>query len=114
MISLESTTPFDLEQSVFDSTETNLLGVAFEKAWAYVEFDPMLGVLDTRQRQSELALCLMAILKRGERNPTNLANSAIRLLRKNLGSSVRKVSLESIIGRKRQQSRYQPGSNGEL
>jgi hypothetical protein len=82
MISLENTTPYDLEQSVFDTIETNLLGAAFEKAWAYVEFDPMLGALDAWERQSELARCLMAILKRGETNPTSLANSAIRLLRK--------------------------------
>ena len=76
------------------SAETDLLNTAFKKAWIYVEFDPMLGVLETSERQAELARCLMALLKLGETNPTSLANSAIRLLHKNQnmdeqGSSLR-------------------------
>jgi hypothetical protein len=72
-----------LERSVFDSSETEILSAAFAKAWAYVEFDPTLGVLDACERQSELARCLMAILKLGDSNPTSIANSAIALMRKN-------------------------------
>jgi hypothetical protein len=80
--SLEVVTPLELERSVFDSAEVHILSTAFEKAWAYVEFDPTLGILDVSERQSELARCLMAILKLGETNPTSLANSGIALLRR--------------------------------
>jgi hypothetical protein len=73
----------ELERSVFDSSETEILSVAFAKAWGYVEFDPTLGMLDACERQSELARCLMAILKLGDSNPTSIANSAIALMRKN-------------------------------
>jgi hypothetical protein len=78
--SVEPVTPLEVERSVFDSAETRILSAAFEKAWAYVEFDPMLGILDLAERQAELARALMAILKIGETNPTSLANSGIALL----------------------------------
>jgi hypothetical protein len=78
----EAVTPLELERSVFDADETQILSTAFEKAWAYVQFDPMLGVLGTWERQSELARCLMALLKLGDDNPVSLANSGIALLRK--------------------------------
>jgi hypothetical protein len=81
MPSLEAVTPLELERSVFDSAETQILSAALEKAWAYVEFDPALDTLDESERQSELARCLMTILKIGETNPTTLANSGIALLR---------------------------------
>jgi hypothetical protein len=79
----EAVSALELERSVFDSSETEILSAAFEKAWAYVEFDPTLGVLETCERKSELARCLMAILKLGDNNPTSIANSAIALMRKN-------------------------------
>jgi hypothetical protein len=81
-IPFAAVTPLELERSVFDSAETRLLSSAFERAWAYVEFDPALGILDAAERQSELARCLMAILKFGETDPTSLANSGIALLRR--------------------------------
>lgn len=59
----EAVTPLELERSVFDADETKILSTAFEKAWAYVQFDPMLGILGMWERQSELARCLMALLK---------------------------------------------------
>jgi hypothetical protein len=80
MTSVETATPLDLDRGFFDSAETEILSAAFEKAWAFVEFDPMLGVLEASKRQSELARCLMALLKLGETKPTSLANSAIRVL----------------------------------
>lgn len=40
----EAVTPLELERSVFDADETQILSSAFERAWAYVQFDPMLGV----------------------------------------------------------------------
>jgi hypothetical protein len=80
MTSLESAIPLDLDRGFFDSAETDVLSIAFEKAWAFVEFDPMLGVLEVANRRAELARFLMAQLKLGETNPTWLANSAIRLL----------------------------------
>jgi len=83
MTSLETVIPVDVERGVFDSAKIDLLNTAFEKAWIYVEFDPLLGVPEAWERQAELAHCLMALLKLGETNPTSLANSAIRLLHKN-------------------------------
>lgn len=75
-------TPLELERSVFDSDETQILSAAFERTWAYVQFDPMLGFLEAWERQSELARCLMALIKLGDSNPVSLANSGIALLRK--------------------------------
>jgi len=79
----EAVSSLELERSVFDSSETDILSLAFVKAWAYVELDPTLGMLDAGERQSELARYLMAILKLGDSNPTSIANSAIALMRKN-------------------------------
>ena len=82
-VAAEAVSSLELERSVFDSSETEILSTAFAKAWAYVEFDPTLGMLETNERQSELARCLMAILKLGDCNPTAIANSAIALMRRN-------------------------------
>src|SRR5215471_5706279 len=79
----EAVSPLELERSIFDSSESEILSAAFAKAWSYVEFDPTLGMLEACERQSELARCLMAILKLGDCNPTSIANSAIALMRKN-------------------------------
>jgi len=87
---MTTTTPLNLGQGAFDSAETEILSMAFEKAWALVEFDPMLGVLEASEKQSQLARCLMALLKLGETDPTPLANSAIQMLRRNRQSGVRK------------------------
>jgi hypothetical protein len=82
--SIEPVTALEVERSVFDSAEIRILSTAFKKAWTYVEFDPMLGILDVADRQAELARALMVILKIGETNPTSLANSSIALLRRGL------------------------------
>jgi hypothetical protein len=82
-VAAEAVSSLELERSVFDSSETEILSAAFTKAWAYVEFDPTLAVLEAGERQSELARCVMAILKLGDCNPTSIANSAIALMRKN-------------------------------
>jgi len=79
---VDTVTSLELERSVFDSEETRILSAAFEKAWAYVQFDPALGALEARERQSELARCLMTLLKLGQDDPLTLANSAIALLHK--------------------------------
>ncbi len=86
--SVEAVTALELERSVFDSAETQILSAAFAKAWAYVEFDPALEILDVAERRSELARCLMAILKFGETNPVTLANSGIALLRRSQRSRI--------------------------
>jgi hypothetical protein len=52
---MTTTTPLNLGQGVFDSAETEILSMQFEKAWAFVEFDPMLGVLEASEKQSQLA-----------------------------------------------------------
>jgi hypothetical protein len=82
MTALKSTIPLDLNHGYFDSVEIGILSIAFEKAWAFVEFDAMLGQVELPKRQSELARCLMRQLKLGETNPTSLANTAIRMLRR--------------------------------
>ena len=82
VIPFEVVTPLEMERSVFDSAEICILSSAFAKAWTFVEFDPTLSVLAASERQSELARCLMAILKFGETDPTSLANSGIKLLRR--------------------------------
>ena len=87
MAFLDAVTPLELERSVFDSNETRILSVAFEKAWAYVQSDPALGVLEAWERQSELARCLMRLLKLGNDNPVSLANSGIALLHKSQRSA---------------------------
>ena len=92
MTTFKTTTPLNLGRDFFDSAETEILSMAFEKAWAFVEFDPMLGVLEASERQSQLARCLMAVLKLGETDPTSLANSAIKMLRRNRRSGVRIVA----------------------
>jgi hypothetical protein len=86
----EAVSPLELERSVFDSTETEILSRAFAKAWTYVEFDPTLGTLEVWERQAELARCLMAILKLGDSNPTSIANSAIALLKKSQSRILRR------------------------
>jgi hypothetical protein len=87
---MTTTPPLNLGRDFFDSAETEVLSMAFEKAWAFVEFDQMLGVLDASERQSRLARCLMALLKQGETDLISLANSAIKTLRRNRQSEVRK------------------------
>jgi hypothetical protein len=92
MTALKSTIPLDLNHGYFDSVEIDVLSIAFEKAWAFVEFDPMLGQVELPKRQSELARGLMRQLKLGETDPTSLANTAIRMLRKNRKVSRRRLS----------------------
>ena len=59
MTTLESAIALDLDRGFFDSVETDILSIAFEKAWAFVEFDPMLGVLEVANRRAELARCAL-------------------------------------------------------
>jgi hypothetical protein len=92
MAAPKSTIPPDLNDGYFDSVEIGVLSIAFEKAWAFVEFDPMLGQVELTKRQSELARCLMRQLKLGETTPTSLANTAIRMLQKNRKVSRRRLS----------------------
>jgi hypothetical protein len=63
---LDTVTSLELERGVFDSDEARILSVAFEKAWTYVQFGSLLGVLEAWERQSELARCLMVLLKPGD------------------------------------------------
>jgi hypothetical protein len=52
MTTVESAVPLDFDRGFFDSVETDILSIAFEKAWAFVEFDPMLGVLEAANRRA--------------------------------------------------------------
>jgi len=47
---MTTTTALNLDQGVFDSSETETLSLAFEKAAAFVEFDPMLGVFEASEK----------------------------------------------------------------
>ena len=102
------TTPLNLGQGVFDSAETETLSTAFEKAWAFVEFDPMLALWNASERQAQLARCLMALLKQGETDPTPLANSAIKMLRRNRPSEVRKRRAQTSSAKALDASRVVP------
>ena len=88
-VAADAVSSLELERSIFDSSEVEILSAAFAKAWAYVEFDPALGVLEPCERQAELARCLMAILKLGDCNVTSIANSAIALMQKNQSRTLR-------------------------
>jgi hypothetical protein len=79
----ETVSSVELYRNVFDSGETDILSDAFGKAWGFVEVDPLLGILNVEERQSDLARCLMTLLKLGDNNPVSLANSGISLVRKN-------------------------------
>jgi hypothetical protein len=68
---------FSWDHEIFDSNDARVP----ERAWAFVESDPGLEGLAVAKRQSELARCLMALEKRGETNPTSLANAGIAMLR---------------------------------
>ena len=105
---MTTTTPLNLGQAVFDSAETEILSMAFEKAWAFVEFDPMLAVLEASEKQSQLARCLMALLKLGETVPTPLANSGIKMLRRNRQSEVRKQRTQTSSAKALDASRVVP------
>ena len=103
-----TTTPLNLGRGVFDSAETEILSMAFEKAWAFVEFDPMLSVLDASEKQSQLARCLMACLKQGETHPTPLANDAIKMLRRNRQSEGQKRRAQTSSAKALDASRVVP------
>jgi hypothetical protein len=90
MLAGEAVSLLELDRSVFDSAETEILSEAFAKAWTFVEFDPTLCMLEAFERQAELARCLMALLKLGDSNPTSIANSAIALLRKSQSRILRR------------------------
>jgi len=81
-VSDDGVSALELERSVFDSCEADILGAAFEKAWAFVEFDPLLGPLEAAERQSELARCLMVLFKLGNTDAASIANASIAHLRK--------------------------------
>jgi hypothetical protein len=58
------------------------LSEAFHKAWAFVENDHALEVIDVSQRRSALAYCLLTMANQGETDVTRLANGAIMSLRR--------------------------------
>src|ERR1700720_3827223 len=96
MTSRENVTFPELDRNGLESDETRILSAAFEKAWAYVEFDPMLATLDASERQSELARCLMTLLKLGETEPVSLANSAIRKLHESQSVTGRRMNSRDV------------------
>ncbi|SFQ05736.1 hypothetical protein SAMN05216330_11467 [Bradyrhizobium sp. Ghvi] len=61
-----------------------IVSVAFDKAWRFVEKDPLLAHNRKTILHSRLCTFLESSIKRGERNTLNLANEAIRNLRAEL------------------------------
>jgi hypothetical protein len=67
-----------------------------------------LTLWDATEKQAQLARCLMALLKQGETDPTPLANSAIKMLRRNRQSEVRKGRAQTSSAKALDASRVVP------
>ncbi|WP_407185219.1 hypothetical protein [Bradyrhizobium centrosematis] len=66
-----------------------VVSAAFDKAWSFVEADPLLAHHLKAVLHSRLRTHLECSIKTGERNTLNLANEAIRNLRAELAPSTR-------------------------
>ncbi|SFN83774.1 hypothetical protein SAMN05216573_12344 [Bradyrhizobium sp. Rc3b] len=64
-----------------------IVSVAFDKAWRFVEKDPLLAHNRKTVLHSRLCTFLESSIKTGERNSLTLANEAIRSLRAELARS---------------------------
>lgn len=64
-----------------------VVSVAFDKAWSFVEKDPLLAHNLKAVLHSRLRTYLECSIRNGERNALNLANEAIRNLRTELAPS---------------------------
>ena len=73
---------FHQSDNAFDNEGIDLLSAAFRKAWIFVERDFSLEPLNSDERRSALASCLMELAKREEWDEVRLANAAISSLRK--------------------------------
>ncbi|WP_271518845.1 hypothetical protein [Bradyrhizobium sp. CCBAU 53380] len=69
-----------------------VVSVAFDKAWGFVEKDPLLAHNLKAVLHSRLRAHLECSIKSGERNTLNLANEAIRNLRAELAPLDRAMS----------------------
>ncbi|MBB4380285.1 hypothetical protein [Bradyrhizobium sp. SBR1B] len=67
----------------------SVVSAAFDKAWSFVETDPLLAHNLKAVLHSRLRTYLEFSIKNGERNTLNLANEAIRNLRAELAPSTR-------------------------
>ncbi|WP_271596968.1 MULTISPECIES: hypothetical protein [unclassified Bradyrhizobium] len=73
-----------MDQFSSPQVKNAVLSVAFEKAWSFVEKDPLLAHNRKAALQSRLRTYLEYSIRNGERNTLNLANEAIRNLRTEL------------------------------
>ncbi|MCA1360865.1 hypothetical protein I6F14_10005 [Bradyrhizobium sp. IC3069] len=64
-----------------------VVSVAFDKAWGFVEKDPLLAHNLKAVLHRRLRTYLECSIRKGERNTLNLANEAIRNLRAELAPS---------------------------
>ncbi|MDA9431831.1 hypothetical protein [Bradyrhizobium sp. CCBAU 51627] len=64
-----------------------VVSVAFEKAWSFIEKDPLLAHNRKAVLHSRLRTYLEHLIRNGERNTLDLANEAIRNLRAELALS---------------------------
>ncbi|MDA9476847.1 hypothetical protein XI03_20585 [Bradyrhizobium sp. CCBAU 65884] len=65
-----------------------IVSVAFDKAWRFVEKDPLLAHNLKTVLHSRLRTVLECSIRNGERNTLNLANEAIRNLRAELAPPI--------------------------
>ncbi|MBR1163093.1 hypothetical protein [Bradyrhizobium elkanii] len=70
-----------------------LVSVAFDKAWRFVEKDPLLAHHHKTVLHSRLRASLESSIRNGERNTLHLANEAIRKLRAELTASTKAARL---------------------
>ncbi|MCA6101089.1 hypothetical protein [Bradyrhizobium australafricanum] len=66
-----------------------LISTAFDKAWRFVEKDPLLAHNHKAVLHSRLRASLECSIRNGERNALHLANEAIRNLRAELAFSTK-------------------------
>ena len=65
-----------------DLGTSRLVSMAFEKSWQFVRTDPELAHIDVTALRAQLAMHLKALANNGERDVWQLANGAIRELRR--------------------------------
>ncbi|MBB4365360.1 hypothetical protein GGD65_006426 [Bradyrhizobium sp. CIR18] len=74
-----------------------IVSVALDKAWRFVEKDPLLAHNRKTVLHSRLCTFLESSIRKGERNTLNLANEAIRSLRAELAPSTEQQGALSSI-----------------
>ncbi|WP_027577626.1 hypothetical protein [Bradyrhizobium sp. WSM1743] len=87
-----------MDQFLLEQVQTTdaIVSVAFDKAWRFVEKDPLLAHNPKTVLHSRLHTFLESSIRKGERNTLNLANDAIRSLRAELALSAEQCTSTAI------------------